>query len=358
MTNQSSGLMVPFPADYRTSSVARLKEISRRMKRMKKSIEPYVYTWLGKLPAFSNLIPDGWKERLADAGSSSIHGAITNPPGPSRQLNWAGIPIERWIGFIPSAPYTTSFCIVTYGSQVSISSCTDVDKGLAPGGPYMFAPGDAQVVIIMIEGEWEKLRRAAVEGRENAGKKEKAMEPSGTAIVRYISVALTCATADRRASPEIVQVVSFPIAAVHACVSQPEIAKAFPPALNSVREFLSNLPDLGKGGCAVFLYKHPKTMPSPMDIEFGVEVKTEFKEAEGGVHCFNIPSGEAVRLSHFGAFDKLHPTHKEIRKWMDDNKRKSAGWSWEMYGDHDEDTTKQRTDIYYLLEPAATTSAV
>ncbi|KAJ3339057.1 hypothetical protein HDU93_008643 [Gonapodya sp. JEL0774] len=161
-------------------------------------------------------------------------------------------------------------------------------------------------------------------------------------------------------SPEIVQVVSSPIAAVHACVTQPEIAKTFPPAIKSVRKFLSDHPNLRKDGREVFLYKHPKTMPSAMDIEFGVEVKTEFKEEEGsgGVHCVSIPSGEAVKWTHFGAFDKLHPTHLQIHKWMEDNKRKSAGWSWEVYGEDNKDITQQRTDIYYLLEPVEAASAV
>jgi len=164
MSNQSSGWMVSLPS-HAATPVSRLYDVSSRMKTVKKSVEPYVYTWLGKAAAYPFLIG---QERIATITEtvterSMFHGAITNPPGPSRQLNWAGIPIERWIGFIPASTYAFSFCVVSYGDAISINLLTDVDHSLREGGKHMYSPGDARLVIKEIEEEFEKLKQQALD---------------------------------------------------------------------------------------------------------------------------------------------------------------------------------------------------
>jgi len=59
----------------------------------------------------------------------------------------------------------------------------------------------------------------------------------------------------------------------------------------------------------------------------------------------------------------LHPRPDEIPgvrsldqalgQWCASNGRRPAGVNWEVYGDPAEDPARTRTDIYFLLEPAA-----
>ena len=41
-----------------------------------------------------------------------------------------------------------------------------------------------------------------------------------------------------------------------------------------------------------------------------------------------------------------------LTQWCADSKRRTAGVSWEVYGDWEDDPAKRRTDIYFLLQPA------
>jgi hypothetical protein len=44
----------------------------------------------------------------------------------------------------------------------------------------------------------------------------------------------------------------------------------------------------------------------------------------------------------------MAPAYAAVEAWCATNGRKS-GATWEVYGDWDDDPTKRRTDIYFLL---------
>jgi effector-binding domain-containing protein len=47
----------------------------------------------------------------------------------------------------------------------------------------------------------------------------------------------------------------------------------------------------------------------------------------------------------------MAPVYQALEQWCASNGRRSAGVSWEVYGDPAEPPAQTRTDIYFLLEP-------
>jgi effector-binding domain-containing protein len=121
------------------------------------------------------------------------------------------------------------------------------------------------------------------------------------------------------------------------------------PALDQVWAFLRAHPGLRTDGHNIFLYGHPTRRGDPLDVDFGVEVVREF-EPSGEIKPVTTPAGEVATAVHVGPYETMHPTHEAVRAWMDANRRESAGWSWEIYGDWTEDPNKFETTIMYLLK--------
>jgi effector-binding domain-containing protein len=92
--------------------------------------------------------------------------------------------------------------------------------------------------------------------------------------------------------------------------------------------------------------------PQALIIDAGVEVFSEFTE-RGEMRSIETPSGEVATTAHFGDYAKMAPAYTALENWQAANGRQSAGVSWEVYGDWDDDPAKVRTDIYFLLKPAA-----
>jgi hypothetical protein len=138
------------------------------------------------------------------------------------------------------------------------------------------------------------------------------------------------------------------LAAVHRKVPFGQVAPFARPALDQVWTFLRAHPGLRTDGHNVFLYGHPTRPGDPMEVDFGVEVTREF-EPSGEVKPVWTPAGEVAVAVHVGPYAAMHPTHQEIHAWMKAHNRASAGWSWEIYGDWNEDPTKLETTIMYLL---------
>lgn len=78
-------------------------------------------------------------------------------------------------------------------------------------------------------------------------------------------------------------------------------------------------------------------------IEAGPRV---FEPCEG---CVATPSGLAAVVVHMGPYEELGKAHTAIRQWCAANAREVEGSSWEVYGHHEEDPAKRRTDVFYLL---------
>lgn len=85
-----------------------------------------------------------------------------------------------------------------------------------------------------------------------------------------------------------------------------------------------------------------------MQIEAGVEL-TEKLDSGGAVSSSVIPSGPVAKTTHVGPYSDLHHAHLAIRQWCSENDRKLAGPNWEIYSHWNDDESKLKTDVYYLL---------
>ena len=83
-------------------------------------------------------------------------------------------------------------------------------------------------------------------------------------------------------------------------------------------------------------------------IEAGARVLERF-EGDGEVLCVATPSGRAAMTIHLGLYEDLGRPHAAVREWCKANGHELEGTNWEVYGHHEEDPAKRRTDVYYLL---------
>jgi effector-binding domain-containing protein len=121
------------------------------------------------------------------------------------------------------------------------------------------------------------------------------------------------------------------------------------PALDKVWEFIRSVPGLRADGHNIFLYHHPKQPGAPILCDFGVEVTRKFETA-GEVYAIETPGGEAAVAVHRGPYNRMNDAHNAIGRWMTENRRESAGDSWEIYGDPTPDPAETETTVLYLLK--------
>jgi effector-binding domain-containing protein len=87
-------------------------------------------------------------------------------------------------------------------------------------------------------------------------------------------------------------------------------------------------------------------------IVAGVEVFTDFA-GHGEVQRVTTPAGEVAAAAHYGDYSGLGRAYAALERWCAASGRQPAGVNWEVYGDWDDDPAKVRTDVYFLLAPAA-----
>jgi effector-binding domain-containing protein len=144
------------------------------------------------------------------------------------------------------------------------------------------------------------------------------------------------------------QVQARPIAAARAHMAARDIPARFRETLDKVWKFLGYYPHLRAAGRNVFLYRHDMDETGAMTIDFGVEVSQVFA-AGGEVFCTTTPAGQAAFTTHQGPYAGLRAGHEAVRAWMAANGRQDGGWSWELYGDWNDDPKRLETEILYLL---------
>jgi effector-binding domain-containing protein len=83
-------------------------------------------------------------------------------------------------------------------------------------------------------------------------------------------------------------------------------------------------------------------------MEAGARVFEKFEDA-GEIRCVATPAGPAAMVVHMGPYELLGDVHKAIREWCAANGREMEGTNWEIYGHHEEDPARRRTDVFYLL---------
>jgi effector-binding domain-containing protein len=138
------------------------------------------------------------------------------------------------------------------------------------------------------------------------------------------------------------------MAAVRREVALGSVGSAWRPALDKVWEFLRRQPGLRTNGHNIFLYHHPTQPGAPIQCDFGVEVTCTF-ETEGEVYATETPGGEAAVAVYRGPYNCMNKAHDAIAKWMAENRRASALFSWEIYGDPTPDPADTETLVLYLL---------
>jgi hypothetical protein len=83
-------------------------------------------------------------------------------------------------------------------------------------------------------------------------------------------------------------------------------------------------------------------------ITAGVLV-TDDTAAPAGLEILSTPTGRAAHLAYLGDYSGLGAAHAELREWCRLHDGGATGINWEIYGHHEDDPSKLRTDIYYLL---------
>ena len=140
----------------------------------------------------------------------------------------------------------------------------------------------------------------------------------------------------RRVLPQTTAVVRFR-------ATKPELAMLIPQACGEVWSFVrsSNIPNPGRHLAIYF--------DCAMNIECGVEVGEAFVGNERVV-CSVTPAGAAAIAAHIGPYQRLGETHDAVKKWCLEHGHNLAGPSWEVYDHWNDDPSKLRTDVYWLLQ--------
>ena len=110
--------------------------------------------------------------------------------------------------------------------------------------------------------------------------------------------------------------------------------------------FVRQPPGLWTGGHNVAIYWDVADGGS---IEVGVQVVRPFEETDL-VICSATPGGTVARTAHYGPYDQLGTAHKAVMAWCREHGHDTVLPFWEIYGDWEDDPTKLRTDVLYLLK--------
>jgi effector-binding domain-containing protein len=126
---------------------------------------------------------------------------------------------------------------------------------------------------------------------------------------------------------------------------QDELATVIPQACGEAWEFARSA-GLPRPGRHLALY-----FDDVINLEVGAEVFQPFT-GNDRVVCSSTPAGTAATAVHFGPYNRLGGAHQAVRQWCADNGHELAGPCWEVYGHWEDDPTKLRTDVFYLLKVA------
>jgi len=149
----------------------------------------------------------------------------------------------------------------------------------------------------------------------------------------------------RRAAPRT-------IAAVRARLAPSRIPLEFKRYLDQV--YAARASGIQLDGQNIFVYRDAVDEPGFLDIEFGVGITAPLVPV-GDVRPVDLPVGEVAMTTHRGAYTGLGAAHDAVLAWCRAHSRAVAGPRWEAYG-HWIEGEVPRTDIYYLLQPAAEAS--
>ena len=85
-----------------------------------------------------------------------------------------------------------------------------------------------------------------------------------------------------------------------------------------------------------------------MRMRVGFPVSEPFDDGSL-VRCLELGLVTAAHTKHIGPYSGLHTAYSELNKWCIRESLNRDGFSWEEYGDWDDDPSKLMTDIYIKL---------
>lgn len=136
--------------------ILRLKEVKRRMDKLKTSADPYVNFGLLSTIGF---LPMNVAQKAAQFFGNKASGVMTNVPGPRQPLYFAGKQISNLMFWVPrSGNIGLGISILSYNGKVTIGVASD--KGLMP---------DPETLLEGFEDEFNYLIDIVQSGKINEG---------------------------------------------------------------------------------------------------------------------------------------------------------------------------------------------
>jgi diacylglycerol O-acyltransferase len=153
--NKFSLVFLKLPV-YLEDPILRLKEVKRRMDKLKYSADPYVN--FGLLSAIG-FLPTAAAQKAAQFFGNKASGVMTNVPGPRKPLYFAGKQISNIMFWVPrSGTVGLGISILSYNGKVTIGIASD--KGLMP---------DPETLLEGFEDEFNYLIDIVQSGKINEG---------------------------------------------------------------------------------------------------------------------------------------------------------------------------------------------
>jgi len=153
--NKFSLVFLKLPV-YLEDPILRLKEVKRRMDKLKVSADPYVN--FGLLSAIG-FLPTAVAQKAAQFFGNKASGVLTNVPGPKKPLYFAGKEISNIMFWVPrSGTVGLGISILSYNGKVTIGIASD--KGLMP---------DPETLLEGFEDEFNSLIDIVQSGKINQG---------------------------------------------------------------------------------------------------------------------------------------------------------------------------------------------
>lgn len=153
--NKFSLVFLKLPV-YLEDPILRLKEVKRRMDKLKVSADPYVN--FGLLSAIG-FLPAKMAQKAAQFFGNKASGVMTNVPGPKKPLYFAGKKITNIMFWVPrSGTVGLGISILSYNGKVTIGIASD--RGLMP---------DPETLLAGFEDEFNYLIDIVQSGKINEG---------------------------------------------------------------------------------------------------------------------------------------------------------------------------------------------
>jgi WS/DGAT/MGAT family acyltransferase len=149
--NKFSLVFLPLPV-HLEDPVLRLKEVKKRMDRLKTSPDPYIN--FGLLSSIGYL-PPGIAKKAAALFGNKASGVLTNVPGPRQPLYFSGKKIEKFMFWVPRSGHIgLGVSILSYNNCVIVGIASD--EGLMP---------DPEVLLEGFEDEFNHLLELVQSGK-------------------------------------------------------------------------------------------------------------------------------------------------------------------------------------------------